>query len=111
LNDLLVIDDDANLPIGRLRVRARGSHGGHNGLRSIIESVGGEEFARLRIGVQPDRPVIDMARYVLSSPPPVDRARLEEMVDVAADAAECWIAEGTEAAAGRFNGFRQAAAG
>ena len=111
LSDLLVIDDDVNLDIGRLRIRDRGSHGGHNGLRSVIERLGSPEFARLRTGVRSGAGAEDLARYVLTRPPPEDRGRLEAMVEVAADAAEYWIREGAQAAASRFNGFRDTADG
>lgn len=106
LGDLLIIDDDVNLPMGRLRIRSGGSHGGHNGLRSVIECLGSEAFARLRIGVQPEGEIGDMARYVLSVPRPQARERLEAMVSIAADAAVSWIERGVEATAGEFNGYR-----
>ncbi len=112
-DDLLVVTDDVNLPIGRLRIRPMGGHGGHNGLRSIIECLGHDRFARLRVGIHPGRETGDLAAYVLSRPAPLEREQLGEMLDVAADAAELWAREGAPAAADRINGLRRfgAAAG
>ena len=107
LSDLLVVFDDINLDIGRLRIRRRGTCGGHNGLRSVIECLGSEEFARMRIGVRPEAETGDYADYLLSGVDPTDRARLGTMVEVAADAAECWLREGSDVAANRFNGYRE----
>lgn len=106
-DDLLVITDDVALPIGRLRIRPSGSHGGHNGLRSIVERLGREDFARLRVGIQPPWPVDDLAEYVLSKLPPLERGQLQEMIPVAADAVECWIREGASPTADRYNGQRR----
>lgn len=105
-DDLLAITDDVALPIGRLRLRPSGSHGGHNGLRSLIERLGTEGFARLRVGIQPPWAVEDLAAYVLAKLPPVQRGQLEQMTDFAADAAESWIAHGSKATADKINGLR-----
>jgi PTH1 family peptidyl-tRNA hydrolase len=105
--DLLVVVDDVNLPIGRVRIRPGGGPGGHQGLRSIIEALGCDQFARLRVGIHAGRPVEDLSCYVLSKLPPAERRQLAEMVDVAADAAECWLREGAVAAADTFNGLRR----
>jgi PTH1 family peptidyl-tRNA hydrolase len=90
--DLLVVADDVNLPLGRLRLRARGSDGGHNGLRSIIERLGTEEFARLRVGVGRGDPQRDLAGHVLARFEPDERAEVETAVGRAADAAELFAA-------------------
>jgi PTH1 family peptidyl-tRNA hydrolase len=66
LNELLVICDDLSLPFGKIRVRAQGSAGGHNGLNSIIEAVGSNEFGRVRLGIFPGVEISDAAEYVLS---------------------------------------------
>lgn len=107
LDDLLVVCDDVNLELGRVRIRDSGSHGGNNGLRSIIESLGTQQFSRLRVGVMPGRPMGDTAAFVLGSLKPAERDKLDHMVQIAADAVECWAGEGLEATANRFNGLRE----
>jgi PTH1 family peptidyl-tRNA hydrolase len=103
LSDLLVVADDFALPFGKLRFREGGGAGGHNGLRSIIDELGTEKFSRLRVGIgEPDRTAID---HVLSTFTPDEAARLDELVDAAADAVEAWAREGTNKAANRFNMF------
>jgi PTH1 family peptidyl-tRNA hydrolase len=103
LGDLLVVADDFALPFGKLRFREGGGHGGHNGLRSIIEELNTEAFSRLRIGIgEPDRPGAD---HVLSTFHPDEIARLDELLDTAADAVEAWARDGTSKAANRFNAF------
>lgn len=104
--ELLIVTDDVNLPIGRLRIRAEGSHGGHNGLRSVIERLGHSRFARLRIGVQPPWPVDDLVAFVLSKLPLEQRQQLATMTEAAADATEAWLREGTSATANDYNGRR-----
>src|SRR5678816_2924156 len=81
---LVVISDDVALPLGSLRIRARGSHGGQNGLRSIIESIGSEEFARLRFGIGSTEPILDLAGFVLSDFSDGEVLRVQEMVSRAA---------------------------
>jgi PTH1 family peptidyl-tRNA hydrolase len=103
LADLLVVADDFALPFGKLRFREGGGAGGHNGLRSIIVELGTEKFSRLRIGIgEPDRAAVD---HVLSTFAPDEIARLDELVDAAADAVEAWARDGTSKAANRFNMF------
>lgn len=100
---LLVIVDDVNLPAGRLRVRAKGSAGGHNGLKSIIEHVGTDAFARLRVGVGRGDPRRDLSSHVLARVPEEERARLRQATLLAADAAECFLDQGVLEAMNRFN--------
>jgi PTH1 family peptidyl-tRNA hydrolase len=108
LSDVLIVSDDFNLEVGRLRIRDKGSHGGHNGLRSIIDCLGGSGFPRLRIGVRPlNRPIHDWTAFVLSSPKPAEREQYAIMVELAADAAEAWLREGAAEAANRFNGLHE----
>ena len=101
--DLLVVVDEAALPFGRLRARARGSAGGHNGLASIIERLGTTEFARLRLGVGRGDPRRDLADHVLSTFEPGERAELEGFIARAADAAEMFAVEGIEQLMNTYN--------
>ena len=103
---LLVISDDVALPLGTLRIRPRGSHGGQNGLRSIIESIGSEEFARLRFGIGSTEPVLDLAGFVLSDFADSDVLRVQDMVSRAADAVCAIVEIGVEAAMNTFNGVK-----
>ena len=101
--EMVVLYDDVALPWGMLRVRGRGSAGSHNGLKSIIGTIGSSEFARVRMGIQPDRPVGDLAAYVLR---PMRKADLEiaaEMAEQAAEAVELIITRGIAHAMNRFN--------
>jgi PTH1 family peptidyl-tRNA hydrolase len=106
-SSLVVVVDDAALPLGRIRVRPRGSHGGHNGLRSLLEVLGTDEFARVRVGIRKGEDEADLAEYVLSEFPQEDVLVVQEMVGAAADAVECLVEEGAEAAMNRFNGAPQ----
>jgi PTH1 family peptidyl-tRNA hydrolase len=94
IGDLLVIVDEAALPFGRLRARMRGSAGGHNGLKSVIERVGTTEFARLRLGVGRGDARRDLADHVLARFEPDEQAELDAFIARAADAAEMFAAEG-----------------
>jgi PTH1 family peptidyl-tRNA hydrolase len=101
--DLVVVVDDVALELGTLRVRERGSHGGHNGLRSLIDSLGTEEFPRVRIGIRQGELPDDLAEYVLSEFAPEEVLVVQEAVGTAADAVEALIREGPAAAMTRFN--------
>jgi peptidyl-tRNA hydrolase, PTH1 family len=105
--DLVAVLDDVALDLGTLRVRERGSHGGHNGLRSLIEMLGSDEFARVRVGIRKDEPQDDLAEYVLSEFPEDDVLVVQEMVGLAGDAVECLLREGAGEAMNRFNGARK----
>ena len=100
-DDLLVVADDIDLPLGKLRLHRTGSAGGHNGLRDIIASFGTDEFGRLRVGIGHAGETVD---HVLSTFKPGERELATEMVAVAADAAERWLGEGMDAAMNAFNG-------
>jgi PTH1 family peptidyl-tRNA hydrolase len=103
IGDLLVVADDFALPFGKLRFRESGSHGGHNGLRSIIDELNSEKFSRLRIGIgEPGRGAVD---HVLSRFSTDEASRLPILLDAAADAVEAWAREGTAKASNRFNAF------
>ena len=100
--DLLVVADDIDLPLGRIRLRRSGSAGGHNGLRDVIATFGTEEFDRLRIGVGRSGTA---ASHVLATFAPDERDLATEMVAIGADAAERWLREGVDAAMNAFNGL------
>jgi PTH1 family peptidyl-tRNA hydrolase len=101
--NLLVASDDVALPFGMIRVRARGSAGGQKGLKSIIERMGTQEFARVRLGVKPDHPLADLSRFVLSPIRTRDRELLEDTLERAADAIIVILSEGVERAMALFN--------
>lgn len=104
--DLLVIVDDVALPVGRYRLRARGSHGGHNGLRSVEQALGSREYARLRIGVAPNderRRVGDLADYVLSDFGATERETMLALMPHFVDATEMWLRDGIERAMNAHN--------
>jgi PTH1 family peptidyl-tRNA hydrolase len=106
--DVLVITDDVNLPLGRLRARARGSEGGHNGLRSIIEQLGTNEFPRLRVGVGRGDSRRDLADHVLARFDPDELVEIDRSVLRAADAAEMFGTDGIEKVMNAFNKLESA---
>ena len=108
--DLLVICDDLYLDFGTIRLRPRGSHGGHNGLLSIIETLGTREFARLRVGVGPAEPGSPHADFVLAPFRRREQGRLPELVRLAADCAETAVLLGVTSAMNRFNAPSRAGA-
>jgi len=101
--ELVVLSDEAMLPWGTLRIRERGSAGGHNGLNSIIGSLGTNEFTRVRLGVQPEHPMGDMADYVLGVMRKPEREVAAQMATEAAEAVELILSEGVGKAMTRFN--------
>ena len=101
--DLLVVVDEVQLPLGKLRARMRGSAGGHNGLKSIVAHLG-EEFSRLRVGVGRGDPRRDLADHVLTRFDTDEAAEVERITARAADAAEMFITSGIEAVMNGFNG-------
>jgi PTH1 family peptidyl-tRNA hydrolase len=104
---LLVVFDDMDLPAGRLRIRLGGGHGGHNGMRSIIESIGREDFPRVRLGVGRPRTggtnPRTTAGHLLARLPEAERKRFDEITDRAADAVEVLLERGVQAAMNAFN--------
>ena len=100
---ILVAADDVNLPLGRLRLRARGTAGGHNGLKSIIGCLGTEQFPRVRVGVGRGDPRRDLADHVLAMFDDDERDEVDRAIARAADAVETFLAEGIEAAMNRYN--------
>ncbi|HEY8169485.1 MAG TPA: aminoacyl-tRNA hydrolase [Candidatus Limnocylindria bacterium] len=106
-SELLLVTDDIDLPLGRVRLRRGGSAGGHNGLRDVIATLGTDEFSRLRVGVGRAGTA---ASHVLATFRPDERDLATEMVAVGADAAERWLREGIDEAMNAFNGVDLAAA-
>jgi PTH1 family peptidyl-tRNA hydrolase len=102
---VLVVSDDTALAVGRLRIRTKGSAGGHNGLKSIIQHLGTDQFPRLRVGVgEKPHPDYDMADWVLGKFTGEDKKAMDASVKRAADAIECIMAQGIDRAMGKFNG-------
>jgi PTH1 family peptidyl-tRNA hydrolase len=101
--DLLVVYDDVDLPFGKLRARARGSAGTHNGMRSLVERLGTTEFPRLRLGVGRGDRRRDLADHVLSKFEPDERAGIESFISRAADAAEMFAVDGIAKVMNAFN--------
>ncbi len=103
LDEVLVVTDDVNLMLGRLRARPRGSDGGHNGLRSVIEQLGTEDIPRLRVGVDRGDSRRDLADHVLARFEPAERASIEDAIAEAGDAAELFVTDGIDAVMNRYN--------
>ena len=101
--DILIIVDDIDLPLGRLRLRAGGSAGGHNGLKSVIEALGTTEFPRLRVGIGSPPLGIDPADFVLTRFTAEEERMVHESLERAAEAVELAVTEGLPAAMNRFN--------
>lgn len=100
---LLVVTDDVYLPLGALRLRARGGHGGHQGLASVEQVLQTREYARLRIGVGAAESAAGLRDHVLEEFSAEERPQVDEMLTKAAEAVECWLADGVLAAMNRFN--------
>jgi PTH1 family peptidyl-tRNA hydrolase len=102
LGDLMVVTDDLALEVGRIRLRAKGSAGGHNGLADIIEKLGSNEFARCRVGIGPAQ-AAGAVGYVLGRPQEQDKRLLNEAILRARDAVLCWVQFGIEKTMNEFN--------
>jgi PTH1 family peptidyl-tRNA hydrolase len=100
---MIVIADDLALPLGKIRIRRKGSSGGHNGLKSIISSLGTEEFIRLRIGIHPEYEISDTKQFVLENFSNEDMPVVEEILQKSADAVCSIILEGVDKAMAKFN--------
>ncbi len=103
-SDVLLVYDDMDLPLGRLRVRPNGSAGGHRGAASVLEALGTEEVPRVRVGIGRPPEGIETARYVLLPVPPAERDRWSAAVEMAADAVESVLLDGLAPAMDRWNG-------
>lgn len=106
--NILVICDDVNLPLGQLRIRGGGSAGGHNGLKSLISHLGSQDFPRIRLGVGASRPGEDLAHHVLKPFTPAEEKEVALAEKEAADAALLFLKEGLSAAMNRYNRKRGA---
>ena len=100
---LIVVSDDLALPLGKIRIRERGTAGGHNGLKSIIAAIGTNEFVRLRIGIQPEHPISDSKRFVLDSFSRTERSIVAETIELSAKAIRTIIRDGALKAMSEFN--------
>jgi peptidyl-tRNA hydrolase, PTH1 family len=103
LDDLIVLVDDVDLPLGTLRIRQKGSAGGHNGLKSIIDALDTDLFTRIRMGAGPDQPVDDLVSYVLNPFREEDREAVDGMIKQALQAVRVILKEGVEKAMNLFN--------
>ena len=102
--NLLVIYDDMDLPPGKLRIRSDGSSGGHHGMESIIQALGGQDFPRLRVGIgRPENENTDVVTYLLSGLPPEAKEAIHQVLPRVSDAIFCILTEGVTAAMNKFN--------
>jgi PTH1 family peptidyl-tRNA hydrolase len=106
VSDLLVVVDDYHLPVAALRLREKGSAGGHNGLKSLIASLGTDEFSRVRIGIG-EAPPGDAVDFVLTRFKPSERDAMRDARELAADCAEHWCRSGAMSAMSKFNGDKK----
>jgi peptidyl-tRNA hydrolase, PTH1 family len=104
VQQLIVVYDDLALPLGKLRVRQKGSAGGHNGVKSIISTLGSDEFLRVRVGILPDRQIGDVRDFVLSRVAKADRVLLDQTEEIAMKAVETLIGDGIEKTMAVYNG-------
>lgn len=100
---IIVITDDLAIPFGKIRIRPKGSDGGHNGLKSIIACLRTQEFIRLRIGIQPEHPLNDTKKFVLEKFSKSDLETVEKVLETSADAIRAVIRDGVEKAMAKFN--------
>jgi PTH1 family peptidyl-tRNA hydrolase len=105
IRNVIVVYDELALPVGKIRIRQRGSAGGHNGIKSLISSGGTDEFVRVRVGIMPEHPVEGVRDFVLSRVSKQDRALLDQAEDVATEAVEALLKDGIERAMATYNGI------
>ncbi len=106
LEDLLIISDDIHIELGTLRLRESGSAGGHNGLKSVIATIGSDDFSRLRIGVGPKPEKMDLSDFVLENFKKSELKILDSVLDVSTDAISLWIKEGIKESMAKYNGHK-----
>ena len=102
---MIVVYDDLALPLGKLRIRQKGSAGGHNGIKSLISACGSDEFLRVRVGILPERPIERLRDFVLSRVAKGDRELLDRAEDAARTRSKRCSPKGLEKAMAAFNGF------
>jgi PTH1 family peptidyl-tRNA hydrolase len=103
IEDIIIICDDINLKLGRVRIKKRGSAGGHKGLESIISELGRDDFARLRVGIATDVHKGDITRYVLTPFKRHERKNVSRVISLAVDSISCWLTKGIDEAMNKFN--------
>jgi PTH1 family peptidyl-tRNA hydrolase len=103
LERVVVVHDDLDLPFGRLRIRRTGGHGGHNGLRSLVETIGSGDFVRLKIGIGRPAGLGEVIEYVLGPFSDDEKAELPGIIDRAADAVQCIVVDGPLQAMNQFS--------
>jgi len=103
--EVIVLYDDIALPLGKIRVRQKGSAGGHNGIKSLVSAFESDEFLRIRVGIQPEREMGDVRDFVLSRVAKADRNLLDKTEDVAVNAVDTVISAGIEEAMSQYNGI------
>jgi PTH1 family peptidyl-tRNA hydrolase len=104
-HDVIVIYDDIALPLGKIRVRQKGSAGGHNGIKSLISAFGSDEFLRIRVGIEPGREIGDVRDFVLSPVAKADLKLLDQAEEVAVKAVDTLVAAGIAEAMSQYNGI------
>lgn len=102
-DDLIIVCDDINMKLGRIRLKKKGSAGGHKGLESIISALGRDDFTRLRVGIATDIHKGDITRYVLTPFKRNQHKNVSHVVSLAAEAVECWMKKGIDEAMNKFN--------
>ena len=101
--DLIVVHDDMDIPVGTIRIRKKGSAGGHNGIKSTIAHVGDENFSRVRIGIGRPLPGWTVVNHVLANFPAEDVSKIDEAIKYLIPAVECMVTEGTDVAMNKYN--------
>lgn len=102
-NNMLIVYDDINFPLSQIRLKAKGSSAGHNGVESIIKVLRSDDFNRLRVGISNETDFKDLSSFVLSDFKSNESQKLKEAIQLSADACKCWIIEGIEKAMSRYN--------
>ena len=103
MEKILVLYDDMDTEIGKIRVRAKGGAGSHNGMKSLIKELNSEEFARIRVGIGKPKTEFDRIDYVIGRVPKEEQAELQNGVEIAKDAAICWLKNGIDNTMNKYN--------